>query len=460
MSNATSCWVRRAGIALMSWAISCAWAEEYTGPASWVTVSTNGVEAWNSAQRQSAPSSRVKAWPGVVADLSKGEVRLLAEAVGHRAGITTEFLLVGPLSDRAYESLAVTVARPGDLVRALECLGVPRGGGVGSRPFRFWPYGERVSATVRRLDVPGQAERPIATLVQDAETESPMLGAGGLVFTGGRWAADACLSETNMPASVISLYNEAGTIFDVPFQVGQSDVYGRLTVAEIFPCGALLEFVFRPMPAPGGGARAMPLSVTASMEGDTVKLSCAGADGAVCFGGGLAEVLKWLRGQSEAGRDLFVTLSMDDAMPLKHAADVARVFGMIEGKGIKFDGKSASGLYPRAFLPSEKWRDRKERTVQPFELHLSRGADGSVTRKLVVVEEDWNVEGLDPKLTPKDYPFEQWQELSGLVEKNGGPDNKSAMLFVFAPADLPLAAFMPGVRALDGRLPLVYVFSE
>ena len=56
------------------------------------------------------------------------EVRLLAEAVGHRVGITAEFMLVGPLSDRAYEAVAVTVALPGDIVRAVECLGLARGG--------------------------------------------------------------------------------------------------------------------------------------------------------------------------------------------------------------------------------------------------------------------------------------------------------------------------------------------
>ncbi len=460
MHQVTACWMRLAGVTFASLSLAQAWGAEYTGPASWVTVKTNGVTEWNVAQRQAASSGNVKAWPGVASDLSKREVRLLAEAVGHRAGITTEFLLVGPMSDRAYESAAVTVAQPGDIVRALESLGLQRGGGIGSRAFRFWPYGEHVSVTVRRIDISDKEEKPLSVLVHDAEPETPLLGNGDLVFTGGRWSGDACLTDTNMPASVISLYNEPGTLFDVPFQVGQSEVYGRLSMAEVYPCGALLEFVLRPMPAPGGGARALPLSVTAAVEDDKTVLSCAGADGAVCFRGGLPEGLAWLRGQSEAGRDLFVTLSMDDAMPLKRAADVARVFAMVEGKGLKFDGKSAKGLFPRAFLPAEKWRDRPERNLQPFELHIERGADGALSRKLVFVEEDWNVEGLDPKLAPKDYPFHEWSELPGLVEKSGGPDSKITMLFVYAPADLPLSTFMPGVRALAERLPLVYVFSE
>jgi hypothetical protein len=161
-----------------------------------------------------------------------------------------------------------------------------------------------------------------------------------------------------------------------------------------------------------------------------------------------------------AGRELFVTLEMDDAMPLKRAVDVASVLGMLEGSGIKLDGKTEKGVYPRAFLPKEKWRERKDRNPQPFELHVTRDPSGSVVKKLVFVEEDWNVDGLDPKLTPREYPFADWSELLKRVEKTGGPDNKVAMLFVFAPAEFPLSQFMPGVRAVAERLPLVYIFSD
>ena len=436
---------------------------EFTGPAEWRLVNTNAVNVWSETQRKQAPAV-VKVWPGVVADAQKREVRLLAEAVGHTVGVTTEFLLVGPQSDRAYEAAAVTVATPGDIVRAVESLGLARGGGVGSRPFRFWPNGERVVATVRRLDKTGAKELPLQTLIRDSEPASPLLGEGGLVFTGGRWdgvgAARLCLTDTKMPSSVISLYNEPSTIFDLPFQVGQNEVYGRLTVAEALPYGALLEVVLRPQATKDGKPRVLPLTVTASMQGQEFALTCAGADGAVLKRAGLSEVLSWLRSRDEQGRELFVTLGLDDALPLKRAADVARVFAMLDGKGIKLDGKTAQGVFPRAFLPQEKWREREGRSPQPFELHIARDASGKVLKKLVFIEEDWNVKGLDPKLTPRDYPFEAWEELPKLIAKTGGPDCKVELLFVFAPADMPLGAFMPGVRAVAEQLPLVYAFSE
>ncbi len=452
----------RRAIALLCFlgAAAGARAEAFTGPAEWRTVHTNAVRAWQQA-RQAQASDSYQVWPGVAADLAKREVRLLAEAVGHKAGITAEFLLVGPLSDRAYEAAAVTIARPGAIAQAVASLGLPRGGGVGSRPFRFWPCGERVTLTMRDLDAPDAAERPLQTLVRDAATEAPSLGEGGFVFAGGKWGDDnTCLTDANMPSSVISLYNEPGTVFDVPFQFGQSEVYGRMSLAAELPCGKLLEVVIRPLLPADGKLRVLPLKVTASLDGAELVLSCAGADGVTVQKAKLADVLVWLRAKVAEGRELFVTLDMDDAVPLKRAVDVARVFSLLEGSGVKLDGKTASGVYPRAFLPQEKWRERAGRNPQPFELHVAAGPGGKVDKKLVFVEEDWSVQGLDPALTPREYPFEDWAELPKLVAKAGGAENKVAMLFVFAPADMALGQFMPGVRALAERLPLVYVFAD
>lgn len=438
--------------------VSLTHAGTFTGPDEWRLVNTNAVRAWQEAQKSRA-SATFRVWPGVAVDVQKREVRLLAEAVGHDVGVTTEFLLIGPLSDRAYETVAVTVAMPGDIVRAVESMGIARGGCVGSQPFRFWPVGERVTAAVRRLDVPHAVEKPLQALIRDAEAGAPLIGEGGLIFTGGRWENGACLTDTNMPAALISLYNASETVFDVPFQVGQSEVYGRLSLAEALPYGALLEVVLRPLAA-DGKPRVFPVRVFASEDGGNVVLTCKGADDVVLHKAGLADAVTWLRGQSESGRELFVTLGMDDALPLKRAADVARLFVMMDGKGLKLDGKTAGGVFPRAFVPLEKWREREGRNPQPFEVHVTQPAGGKLSKKLVFVEEDWSVEGLDPKLTPREFPFEAWEELPGMINKAAGSDNKVQVLFVFAPLEMPLGRFMPGVRAVADRLPLVYVFGE
>ena len=454
----------RTGLGIMRVAVAVLWvcgarATGFTGPAEWRTVNTNGVRAWQAAQQAAASGGAVAVWPGVAADAVRREVRLLAEAVGHTEGVTTEFILIGPMSDRAYESVAVTVAAPGDIVRAVEHLGLKRGGGVGSRPFRFWPMGERVTATVRPLDGADAAAQPLQALIRDEGEDAPLVGEGGLVFTGGRWDGPVCLTDTNMPGSVISLYNAGETVFDVPFRVGQSEVYGRLKLARSYPCGALLEVVLRPLAA-DGRPRVLPLRVTAEPGEGGVSLAARGADGAVLHRSDLAGTLAWLRARADAGRELFVTLEMDEALTLQQAAEVARTFEMLDGKGLKLDGKGDGGLYAKAFLPLEKWREREGRTPQPFELHVTRNAAGAWVKSLVFIEEDWRVEGLDPRLTPRAFPFEEWKALPGLTARAGGAENKVQVLFVFAPREAPLQAFMPGVRALSERLPIVYVFGE
>jgi hypothetical protein len=89
-----------------------------------------------------------------------------------------------------------------------------------------------------------------------------------------------------------------------------------------------------------------------------------------------------------------------------------------------------------------------------------RDSSGDLTRKMVFIEEDWSGEGLDPKLTPKEYPFSDWSELDPLVAKVGGGDNKVAVVFFFVPEDLKLSELMPGIQAVSKRLPLVHIFTD
>lgn len=432
---------------------------QLTGPAEWNCVQTNAIRSWCETHQKKA-SATYRVFPGAVADLEKREVRLLAESVGHRAGITTEFLLVGPLSDRGYESMGITVAKPSDIVRALESLGIARGGCVASIPARFWPYGEHFSATYICLDRSDTQEHPISDLLQDTNPQEPLVGKDGIVFTGGKWADGGCMTDTNMPCSVVSLYNDFSTVFDLPARVGQSEVYGRLSTKARFPKGALFEFIFRPLLPADGKARMMPLDLNVQKTSDGLLCEVKDKQGKELKKLPLKETILWLRSQSEKGREPYITIAMDEKMTLSQAVEYAKVFSMLDGKGLKLDGKPKGGVYPMAYLPQEKWHERKDRVPQPFELHVSRNAEGKIQRRLTFIEEDWNVEGLDPKLTPKDYPFQEWSEFAPLVKKVGGPDNKVNLLFIYGPADMPLGELLPGARAVSKKLPLVYLFTE
>jgi len=446
-------------ILLFALVVCIASAKDFTGPDAWQSVNTNAINAWQAAQRKNA-SATVHVWKGVSSDTQRKEVRLLVEAVGHPEGTVTEFLVVGPDSHHAYESATIAVAKPSDIVRAIESIGIPRGQGVQSRPFRFRPKGERVATTLRGLGAADGAEQPLHAVVKDSAKEDvPLFGPEGLVFVGGqRDEAHACLADSQQPSAIISLYNEAGALFDLPRQALQSTVYGRLSLSRKLPYGALYEIVLRPSWPPDGQPRVREFALRAQRTDQVIQIVSSNLTERTVQIGTLAETLTTLKRASEKGRDLFVTLDLEDDLLLSEAMTVAHVFCMLDDKGIILDGRSETGLYPKAFLPQEKWRNREGRIPQPFELYVSRKPDGTCSRKLTFIEEDWSGEGLDPKLTPKEYPFADWQELPDLIRNAGGTDNKVEMLFVFAPADLPLSSFMPGVRSLAKRLPLVYVF--
>ncbi len=446
------------GISLILALRLCAGAADFTGPAEWRLVHTNAAARWQAQQKERAGENFL-VLNGVAADKGSGEVRLLAEAVGHGAGTTAEFLLVGPASDRAYESAAVTVASPSDIVRAVEFTGVRRGRCVDGTRFHFVPCGERFRLFVRRLDEQDSVERPFRDLLRESTPDDPLLDDRGFAFAGGVWqeqdGAKVCLADMVPPCSVVSLYNEL-SIFDLPRQAGQSAVYGRLTLKEALPYGTLLEVIVRPV---SRESLVLPLRVTALTEAGQLRLRVQNEARGIDRRGTLQDTVLWLKSQADAGSDLYLAAGFDDGLTVAQARDAASVFEVMALTGIHLYGKADDSVYYKAFLPQDEWRRREGRMPQPFELHLSRGERDALQKKLVFIEEDWNVEGLEPRLTPREFSFGEWHELLPLVVESGGRESRIRVLFVFAPAGMPIGEFMPGVRALNERLPLVHIFA-
>ena len=434
-------------------------AVDFTGPGEWKVVNTNAIAKWQAENLKRAGDDCL-VLNGVVGDKAKREVRFLAEAVGHSAGTTTEFLLVGPASDRAYESAAVTVASPADIVRAVEFTGVKRGNCVDGSLFHFVPCGERFRLFVRRLDSDGSAEQLFSQLLKESVPDDPLLSGRGFVFAGGAWQEKdgeaVCITAAVPPCAVVSLYNEF-SIFDIPQQAGQSAVYGRLTMKDDLPYGALLEVIARPV---SKEPLVTHYRVTARAEGEEIRLRTENKEKNLSRDDSIKDAMLWLRSQSETDIDLYLNLGFDTEMTVRQAHDVAAVFEILAAGGLTLYGKAPEGVYYKAFLPQDAWRKREGRVPQPFELHLSRGQDGELRKKLVFIEEDWSGAGLDPRLTPKEFPFTDWNELEPLVISAGGKDNRVVVLFVFVPGDMQLKEFMPGVNALSKRLPLVHIFAD
>ncbi len=432
-------------------------AVDISGPAFWKSVNVGEIEKWQQKQQE---KKGLKLWRGVAADPVSGEVVVLAEAAGHQANIAVEFALIGSLSDRAYEALALTVATPGDIARAVESAGSAPGRCIGELFSQFWPYGNRFAISCRELPAENGAPfKPLSTLLRESDPANPLLPSSQVVFTSGRRERDgAYAADTNMPCSVVSLYNARDTIFDITGICGQSEAYGRIKTAKAVKQGTLIEFKFTPVRPERGTFSAKKSVVEVLPAGGDFELKLA-IDGGV-EKGRAEDILKRIKAEADKGYDIYLGIGFSPDLTVAQAAKAAALFAMLDGKGLRVDGVGKGALFYQAFLPKEQWRSRQGRNPQPFELHLKRRPDGALERKLAFIEEDWSGEELDPKLSVREYAFDDWAQLPGLVATAGGKDNKVLALFIFAPADLKLVELQSGIDAVSDRLPLVHIFSE
>jgi hypothetical protein len=440
-------------------------------PKPWHEANVPKAEAWTQAQtKRAADQTNLWVRPGIVADRGNRTVEVLAEATGLEAGAIAEFLLVGQNSEKDYEALAISFAGAGDVARGLAFIGLPAGKPVDAAARRFWAKGERVRIAVRPPG--GDANSSPITAFFTDKREGRRLP-DSFVFTGSRPGpgaqAGALAADGPAPGGIVSTYNEPTTVLDVPTAAPQGEVYGSMVIdrARAFRTGELVLFVLTPEPRPDGTRRVCDVTLAAGPAAGTnapglagVACVTASADGALpAATNGVQAALERLEALAKSGRDPFVALALCDALTAGAARDLARVLKAVEGEGgIRVDPPPDGQLYFRAFLPDEKWRSRRERFAQPWELRVGRSAEGAWKYTLVQVLEDWSKEGqLDPDLTVKEHPLARQEDLPARIRELGGGINT---LFIFAPADAPLASFLTAVRASQAALPTVYVFVE
>ena len=412
-------------------------AEPSRAPMDWKSVHPAAIAAWKEANR--APD-------GVAVDAAAHSVRILVEATGLGPADTVEFFAIGPLSDRAYESFFVTVASPAAIADAIERAGVPRGVPPDIAGARLWPCGEKLTLTatpVSMNEAGGSRSCATATnapvlafadlLVDKAEKEEGAILSAPVVYTGGaRDASGAVVAATNIPCAVFALYSHTPSLLQLNGQFDQSTVYGRFHAKKKWPAGSLFELALR------WDGRTTVLRRDVELTVPTLK-----------------EKLMALRADA-AAHDLFVRMSFGGGTTVGEAAEIAGALSLVDGKGLKMDSPPPGKFFFRAFLPDPAWRERPGRMFQPFEVHVA--ADDA--KKFVFVEEDWSGEGLDPVLKPRETPFSDWSELSGLIARTGEQGAKINVLFLFAPRATPVSALTPAVSAVGDRIGTFYVFGE
>ena len=286
-----------------------------------------------------------------------------ATATGVAKGTPVEFLFAGKDTDRDYESMFLIDGSIDDFCAGLEKAGLPRGKPIDADDCRLWPVGCTFSFT------------PDLSVYVDGKMPDG-LPPGVPVYTGGtRLTNGLCAATQAMPASVFSIYSLAQSPIVYNGIYNQGAVYGVFTAKETLKKGERVTFTV------SWDATTMPTHL---------RLEAKPGNG--------VELVTTIRRAAEKG-SLDVLVSFDGDLTVEEATSVANALNLIDSPHIRING--CDNFFYRSFSPLVKWRDRKERLVQPFELTISN------PDRLVFIDEDWSGEGVDPKLLPREIPFSE-----------------------------------------------------
>ena len=341
----------------------------------------------------------------MVSAILAASLSFTATATGVEKGTPVEFVFAGRNTDRDYESMFLIEDSVDGFCAKLEKAGLPRGRPTDSTACRLWPAGCRL-----------KFEPSISAFIDGKMPEG--LAVSDPIYTGGaRLIGGACDAGTNMPASVFSIYSLSQSPIVYNGIYDQGAVYGSFTAGKTLKKGERVSFTV------SWDAETSPRSIHLTIRP-----------------GNSAEVLRRLKDESAKG-ELDVLIGFDETLSVAEATSAANALAMIDSRRVKING--FTNIFYRAFLPLVKWLDRKERLTQPFELTL-----GDPDR-LVFVEEDWTVEGDDPKLTPREIPFE-----------TAKAHPRTDTCFIFAEPTMPLSRVLRAKEKLrESNIKNWYVFT-
>lgn len=307
--------------------------------------------------------------PSVSWDAEKRTVSFTARYSGCGVDAPLEFLFAARGSDHDYETLFLTDAGADEIAAAFGKAGFPSGGPIDRSSCRFWPTGAQIALSP-----------DFSTLVKDSAGATPKM-----LYTGGERAADGALAAaTNGTMPVFALYDMPASIVQFDDALEQSANYGRFHPARSFEKDGTMTFTFSLAKAD------LHKRIEVAFEP-----------------GRAAEALKTLREAAADGRELDAMCVFSPRLQVEEAAGVAAALAMLDSPKVKINGAREGELFFRAYLPLEKWRDRKERLAQPPEVRLGRDGAASVTE----IIEDWSEPGsLDPKLTSVEKKYATFEE--------------------------------------------------
>ena len=342
----------------------------------------------------------------MIAAILAASLSFTATATGLEKGTPVEFVFAGRNTDRDYETMFLIEDSVDEFCTKLEAAGLPRGKPPDVVQARLWPVGCQVTFSPA-LDSFIEGKMPAGL------PESNPIYTGGL-----RLKEGTCDAGTNMPAAVFSIYTLAQAPFVYNGIYDQGAVYGSFTASKVLKKGERISF-------------------TVTWDAETLPQEI---DLTICPGNA-TDVLNRLRVASEKS-EISARIGFDGQLTVREATAAAMALATIDSARIKING--CSNIFYRSFLPLVKWRDRKERLSQPFELTLGN------PNRLVFIEEDWTVDGIDPKLTPVE-----------ILVSDIARYPRTDTCFIFAEAQTMISEILRAMESFKGgNIKNWYVFSK
>lgn len=345
----------------------------------------------------------------IFASLIAASFTFTATATGVAKGTPVEFMFAGAESDRDYETMFLLDAPVDEFCAGLERVGIPRGTAQSVSDCILWPVGctlelePSIAEFVELKPVPGCPRNP------------------SIIYTGGsRDTASHPVAAKEMPMSVFSFYTleQSPLLFDGIFP--QGDVYGNALARATLEKGKRYTFTLK------WDEKTRPSMMSV-----------------VFRPGNSVEVLKSLKDTSEKG-DIVVKAVFSPDLSIKEAKAAANALSQIDSRAVKINGRDTEGFFFRAFLPAVKWLDRKERLVQPFELHVETGKS-----RLLFINEDWSGEGVDPILAEREISFDDASNYS-----------KTDTCFIYATSTNKVADLLPYLLKMPKSVHTWYIYGE
>ena len=411
--------------------------------------------------------------PGLVADRKTRTVEILAESTGLTGGEVAEFLLVDQGSSHGYEALLWSFAKPSDVHRALEFIGLTPGTPQNPALPRLWSDGDRVNVQVSAPD--GDASFPIEHMIVDNKTEA-RLPAEGFIFAGSITikAPDGSgkrqyVADSYDPRSVASLYSEPAAVLDVPRQVSQGEAYGNQVINPEYALtgGELLKIVMTPADPDGRSrTRHLVLAIASGSASNVVACRLSEEEGDVLHAGlPLKDMLGKIESLRSEDTDCMITLSFGDTLPIAEVARACAVLGMMEVMGIvKIKPPGEGELYYRAFVPDKAWMTPEKRPTQPWELHLAR-KEGTLTGTMVLHEAVWADGSIEPTFTRAEFPAPTPGAIRARLDQDAREREKASrrplpgVLLIFAEPGLAYRDVLSFIAPVLTTHDTIYVFA-